>query len=290
MNWKNVLEDPKQYLIYLEGRFLTGSKEADEKYLKKLFKYRMGRELDLENPQALNDKLQWLKLNDFKPIYTTFADKYAVRNYIAEQVGEEYLVPLLGVWNEVDEIDFDSLPEQFVLKCTHDSGGVVICKDKKTFDKEAAIRKLKHCYKRNYYQNSREPAEKFMVDETGWDLKDYKIFCFNGKPTYVEVDYNRSVKHMLNAYDLNWNFLEFCDSSPNNRDANITKPQRLNEMLEIAKKLSKDMAFLRVDMYSIYDKIYCGELTLYPGSGFIQFNPMRTDYELGKLLELPITK
>lgn len=129
-----------------------------------------------------------------------------------------------------------------------------------------------------------------MVDETGWDLKDYKIFCFNGKPTYVEVDYNRSVKHMLNAYDLNWNFLEFCDSSPNNRDANITKPQRLNEMLEIAKKLSKDMAFLRVDMYSIYDKIYCGELTLYPGSGFIQFNPMRTDYELGKLLELPITK
>ena len=209
-------------------------------------------------------------------------------------------MPLLGVWNEVDEIDFDSLPEQFVLKCTHDSGGVVICKDKKTFDKEAAIRKLKHCYKRNYYQNSREPAyknikprviaEKFMVDETGWDLKDYKIFCFNGKPTYVEVDYNRSVKHMLNAYDLNWNFLEFCDSSPNNRDANITKPQRLNEMLEIAKKLSKDMAFLRVDMYSIYDKIYCGELTLYPGSGFIQFNPMRTDYELGKLLELPITK
>lgn len=300
MSWKNILEDPKQYMIYLEGRILQGSKEADEKYLKKLFKYRMGRELDLDHPQALNDKLQWLKINDFKPIYTKFADKYAVREYIAQKVGEKYLVPLLGVWNEVDDIDFNSLPDQFVLKCTHDSGGVVICKDKSNFDKETAIKKLKHCYKRNYYLNTREPAykdieprviaEQFMVDETGWDLKDYKIFCFNGKPVYVEVDYNRSVKHMLNAYDLDWNFLEFCDSSPNNRDADIPKPQRLDEMLEIAKVLSKDMTFLRVDMYSIYDKIYCGELTLYPGSGFIQFNPMKTDYELGKLLRLPIDK
>lgn len=298
MNWKNVLENPREYLIFLEGRFLRGSKEADEKYLKKLFKYRMGRELDLEHPQALNDKLQWLKLNDSKPIYTTFADKYAVREYIADKVGEEYLIPLLGVWNNVDDIDFNVLPEQFVLKCTHDSGGVVICKDKKTFDKAAAIKKLKHSYKRNYYVNSREIAykdikprviaEKYMVDETGWDLKDYKIFCFNGKPIYVEVDYNRSVRHMLNAYDLNWNFLDFCDSSPNSREANIPKPQRLEEMLKIAETLSEDMIFLRVDMYSIYDQIYCGELTLYPGSGFIQFNPRQKDYELGKLLRLPI--
>lgn len=138
MSWKNILEDPKQYMIYLEGRILQGSKEADEKYLKKLFKYRMGRELDLDHPQALNDKLQWLKINDFKPIYTKFADKYAVREYIAQKVGEKYLVPLLGVWNEVDDIDFNSLPDQFVLKCTHDSGGVVICKDKSNFDKETA--------------------------------------------------------------------------------------------------------------------------------------------------------
>ena len=133
MSWKNILEDPKQYMIYLEGRILQGSKEADEKYLKKLFKYRMGRELDLDHPQALNDKLQWLKINDFKPIYTKFADKYAVREYIAQKVGEKYLVPLLGVWNEVDDIDFNSLPDQFVLKCTHDSGGVVIFKDKNKF-------------------------------------------------------------------------------------------------------------------------------------------------------------
>ena len=221
MSWKNILEDPKQYMIYLEGRILQGSKEADEKYLKKLFKYRMGRELDLDHPQALNDKLQWLKISDFKPIYTKFADKYAVREYIAQKVGEKYLVPLLGVWNEVDDIDFNSLPDQFVLKCTHDSGGVVICKDKSNFDKDIKPRVI---------------AEQFMVDETGWDLKDYKIFCFNGKPVYVEVDYNRSVKHMLNAYDLDWNFLEFCDSSPNNRDADIPKPQRLDEMLEIAKE------------------------------------------------------
>ena len=269
-------------------------------YLKVKYRGAMGTSLDLKNPVSFNEKLQWLKIYDRKSEYTVMVDKYAAKQYVADRIGEQYIIPTLGVWENFDDIDFESLPNQFVLKCTHDSGGVVICKDKSNFDKEAAIKKLKHCYKRNYYLNTREPAykdikprviaEQFMVDETGWDLKDYKIFCFNGKPVYVEVDYNRSVKHMLNAYDLDWNFLEFCDSSPNNRDADIPKPQRLDEMLEIAKVLSKDMTFLRVDMYSIYDKIYCGELTLYPGSGFIQFNPMKTDYELGKLLRLPIDK
>lgn len=300
MNIKNVLDNPARYFIYLLGRIIQGNQQADEIYLKLLFKYEMGRKLELDNPKALNDKLQWLKLNDYKPYYKILADKYEVRKYIADRVGEDLLVPLLGMWNTVEEIDFDSLPNQFVLKCTHDSGGVVICKDKNTFDKDAAIKKLKHCYGRDYYKNSREPAyknikpriiaEQYLVDETGWDLKDYKIFCFNGKAIYVEVDYNRSVRHMLNAYDLEWNFLEFCDSSPNDRNADIKKPQRLDEMIQIAEKLSEGMIFLRVDMYSIYDKIYCGEMTLYPGSGFIQFNPMETDYKLGELLELPINK
>ena len=297
MNWKEFKADPYLYIIYFLGRIIHGNKNADEAYLKLLFRYRMKRKLDLSQPYALNDKLQWLKLNEFNPIYTKMADKYEVREYIADKVGEKYLIPLLGVWEKVEDVEWDKLPEQFVLKCTHDSGGVVICKDKSRFDRRAAIKKLEHCYKRNYFQNTRELAykyikpriiaEKFMVDETGWDLKDYKIFCFNGKPTYVEVDFNRSVRHMLNAYDLDWNFLEFCDSSPNDKNANIKKPERLNEMIRIAEKLSENIPFLRVDMYSIFDKIYCGELTLYPGSGFIQFNPMHTDYELGKLLVLP---
>ena len=300
MNFRNIIKNPSVYFIFLLGRVLKGGKKADTFYLNLLFRQRIKRKLNLKNPQALNDKLQWLKLNDFKPLYTKLADKYEVRNYIADKVGAEYLVPLLGLWDKVEDVDFDKLPEQFVLKCTHDSGGVVICKDKNKFNKEAAIKKLKHCYKRNYYYNTRERAykdikpriiaEKYLVDETGWDLKDYKIFCFNGKPTYVEVDYNRSIRHMLNAYDLEWNFLEFCDSSPNDRNADIKKPEKLQEMIDIAKKLSEGIDFLRVDMYSIYDKIYCGELTLYPGSGFIQFNPMKTDYELGKLLKLPINE
>lgn len=300
MDWTRIKKEPVLYAIYLLGRVLKGNKSADTTYLKILFRYRMHRKLNLENPQALNDKLQWLKLNDFKPVYTIFADKYEVRNFIANKVGEDYLVPLLGVWDTIDEIDFEKLPEQFVLKCTHDSGGVVTCRDKTKFDKDAAIKKLKHCYGRNYYQNSREPAykdvkpriiaEKYLVDETGWDLKDYKIFCFHGIPTYIEVDYNRSVRHMLNAYDLDWNFLDFCDSSPNDRNADIKKPKKIDKMIEIAKKLSEGTEFIRVDLYSIDDKVYCGELTLYPGSGFIQFNPMQTDYELGKLLSLPIEK
>ena len=187
MDLKKIVNNPIEYGIYFMGRFIKGNRVADEIYLKVLFQYRMHRRLQLKNPKALNDKLQWLKLNDYKSFYTTFADKYEVRKYIAEKVGDNYLIPLLGMWNNVEEIEWDILPDQFVLKCTHDSGGVVICKDKSAFDKSAAIKKLKHCYKRNYYQNSREAAyknikpriiaEKFLVDETGWDLKDYKIWC-----------------------------------------------------------------------------------------------------------------
>lgn len=295
---QRALKDPKMYAIYVLGRILQGSDKKDELYLKILYKHIMGEKLDLEHPKTLNEKLQWLKIHDKKPEYTKMVDKYEGKLYIEEKIGKEYVIPTLGVWNSFDEIDFDKLPDQFVLKCTHDSGGVVICKDKSKLDIEKAKKTINRCMKRRYYYNSREwpykdvkpriIAEQFMVDETGWDLKDYKIFCFNGKPIYVEVDYNRSVKHMLNAYDLNWNFLDFCDKSPNNRDADIPKPQRLDDMLKIAEKLSEGHIFLRVDMYSIYDKIYCGELTFYPGSGFIQFNPRKTDIELGKRLKLPI--
>lgn len=149
---------------------------------------------------------------------------------------------------------------------------------------------------RNYYLNSREwpykdvkpriIAEQFMVDETGWDLKDYKIFCFNGRADYVEVDFNRSIEHKLNPYDFDWNPLNFCDSSKNDYSADIPKPKRLSEMKEIAEKFSKDMDFLRVDFYSIGDKLYIGELTLCPGSGFIAFDPKETDLTYGKKLTL----
>lgn len=286
----------KLYPVWALGRLLPKTPKWDAKYLKLLYRVKTGDKLRFDNPQTLNEKLQWLKVYDRKPVYNRMVDKYEVRGIIAETVGEEYLIPLLGVWNSFDEIDFDSLPDKFVLKCTHDSGGLSICTDKKTFDIEKARKRINHCMDRNYYLNSREwpykdvkpriIAEQFMVDETGWDLKDYKIFCFNGRADYVEVDFNRSIEHKLNPYDFDWNPLNFCDSSKNDYSADIPKPKRLSEMKEIAEKFSKDMDFLRVDFYSIGDKLYIGELTLCPGSGFIAFDPKETDLTYGKKLTL----
>ena len=291
-----IISNPKLYLTYFWGRFHIGSVEEDRRYLEKLYKVKRGDTLNLDDPQTLNEKLQWIKLYDRKPIYSKMVDKYEVRRIIADKVGEEFLVPLFGVWNKFDEIDFDKLPNQFVLKCTHDSGGLTICTDKNKFDKKAARRKIESCLKKNYYTNSREwpykdvkpriIAEAYMVDESGWELKDYKIFCLNGHAEYVEVDFNRYVKHKLNPYDFDWNPLYFCDDSKNDYDANISKPKRLMEMKRIAEELSKDMDFLRVDFYSIDEKIYIGELTLCPGSGFIAFDPKETDLFYGKKLKL----
>lgn len=291
-DWKRM----KLYPVWAIGRLFPKTPEWDAQYLKMLYRVKTGNKLHLDDPQTLNEKLQWLKIHDRKPIYTKMVDKYEVRKIIAEQVGEEYLIPLLGVWNKFDDIDFDKLPEQFVLKCTHDSGGLAICTDRERFDKEAARKKIEHCMRRNYYTNSREwpykdvepriIAEEYMVDESGWELKDYKIFCFNGHAEYVEVDFNRYVNHKLNTYDFDWNPLNFCDSSKNDYDANIPKPNRLMEMKEIAEKLSKDMDFLRVDFYSIDNRIFIGELTLCPGSGCIAFEPKETDLYYGKKLKL----
>ena len=294
--FKMIMDNPKLYLTRVWGRFYYGTTEKDRKYLEKIYKIIMGSPLNLNDPQTLNEKLQWLKLYDKKPIYTKMVDKYEVRDIISKKVGNEYLVPLLGVWDKFDDIDFDSLPDKFVLKCTHDSGGLVICTEKKKFDKRKAKRKINYCLRKNYYISSREwpyknvkpriVAEKYMVDESGWELKDYKIFCFNGHAEYVEVDFNRYVEHKLNPYDFDWNPLDFCDSSKNDFTVNIPRPKRLEDMRMIAEKLSKDLDFLRVDFYSIGDRIYIGELTLSPGSGFIQFNPRETDLYYGKKLTL----
>ena len=270
---------------------------SDETYLKICYRIKMGKKLNLENPQTLNEKLNWLKIHDHRSEYIKMVDKYEVKKYIAEKVGAEYAVPNLGVWNNFDEIDFSTLPEQFVLKCTHDSGGIVICTDKSKFDKAAARKKINKCLKHNYYFGSREwaysqvkpriIAEPYMLDESGKELKDYKIFCFNGRPDYVEVDFNRWIEHKLNPYDFDWNPLNFCDSSKNDYGANIPKPARLEDMRKLAAELSKDFPFLRVDFYSIYDKIMIGELTLQPGSGFIQYEPRSMDEVYGKKLVLP---
>lgn len=270
---------------------------SDKTYLKLKFLALLGKKLNLKNPQTFNEKLQWLKLNDRKPEYTTMVDKYEAKRYVADIIGEEYIIPTLGVWDKFDDIDFDSLPNQFVLKCTHDSGGIVIVKDKTKFDKEEARKKINKCLKRNYYLHGREwpyknvkpriIAEKYMVDESGTELKDYKVFNFDGIPNIIQVDYARFSAHKRNLYDTDWKYVEAAIKYPTDKNHEIARPKALDEMLELAKKLSEGIPHLRTDFYSIDEKIYFGELTFFPESGFGSYSPEQFGVEMGKWLNLP---
>ena len=242
------------------GRFVS-----DEQFIKWSYYLKFHKELNLDNPQTYNEKMQWLKLNDRREEYTKMVDKYEAKEYVASIIGDEYIIPTLGVYNSFDDIDFDLLPDQFVLKCTHDSGGISICTDKKTFDYKKAKKLLTRNLKRNPFWYNREYpyknikpriiAEKYMEDESGWQLKDYKVFCFNGEPQFVEVDYDRYVGHKLNVYDLNWNYIDFYMTSPNDASVEIPKPKCLNKMIELAKVLSRGLINVRVDFYSIGEKL-----------------------------------
>ena len=269
----------------------------DKTMLKMQYLLKFGKRLNLKNPRTFNEKIQWLKLYDRKPEYTVMVDKYEAKKYIADIIGEQYVIPTLGVWDSFDDIDFDALPDSFVIKCTHDSGGLVICRDKSKLDLAAARKKIEKCFKNNYYHTAREwpykdvkpriIAEPYLVDESGVELKDYKIFCCNGVAKYIEVDFNRHIVHKLNPYDFDWNPLNFCDKSKNDYGANIPKPKRLEDIRSIAEKLSANMTFLRVDFYSIDEQIYVGELTLYPGGGFVAFEPEEWDLKIGEWITLP---
>lgn len=293
---KKVLKEPVLYLIYALGRILRGTIWLDKLYIMILYRYRMGRPLNLKNPRTYNEKLQWLKLYDRRKEHIPLVDKYRVREFVAETIGEEYLIPLLGVWDKFDDIDFTMLPRQFVLKCTHDSGGIVICKDKSTFDIEAARKKLTRCLKRNYFDNTREwqykhvkpriIAEKYMVDESGTGLKDYKFLCFHGVPKALLVVSNREISTKSDFFDLNFNQLPVRHHYENAR--NIEKPQGFEEMVELAKKLSKGIIHVRTDFYDIHGKIYFGEMTFYQFGGFRRFEPQKYDRIFGSWIKLPI--
>lgn len=273
----------------------------DKTYLKIVYRGLMGEKLCLETPQKFNEKLQWLKLFDRNPEHTKLVDKYEVREYIAQVIGDEYLIPILGVYDNFDEINFNELPDQFVLKCTHDSGGIVICKDKLKINIEEVRNKMNRYLKRNYYQLWREwpyknikpkiICEKYMVDESGTELKDYKFMCFNGKAKCLFVCSNRNTPSGLNVniYDMDWNPMPFERRYPRSNKI-LPKPKNFDLMVELAEKLSRNITFVRVDFYDIHDKVYFGELTLYPGSGFEEFIPKSYDYLLGSWLELPKDK
>lgn len=287
----------KIVLLYKFAKFYS-----DEKFLKKLFKLYMGYELNLDNPQTFSEKLQWLKLYNRKPEYTQMVDKVGAKEYVASIIGEEYIIPTLGVWNRVEDIDWDTLPNQFVLKCTHDSGGLVICSDKSKVDIDAAKRKLKWGLKRNFYAQNREwpyknvkhriIGEQYMVDESGYELKDYKWFCFNGEPKALFIATDRGVEGeetKFDFFDAEFNHLPFTNGHPNAK-REIAKPKSFEKMKELAAKLSAGQPHLRVDFYDIDGKIYFGELTFYHWSGMVPFEPEEWDYKFGEWIKLPDSK
>lgn len=273
---------------------------SDDTYLKIAFRSLMGKKLDLKNPKTFNEKLQWLKLHDRNPIYTVMVDKYEAKKYVADIIGEQYIIPTLGVWNTFEEIDFDKLPNQFVLKCTHDSGGLVICRDKTQFDKQAARKKINKSLKRNYFWQGREwpyknvkpriIAEKYMQNEQGADLIDYKFYCFAGDPAflYVSVGLDNHVTARMSFLTLDWQFAPFYRTDYKNFTELPPQPACLKQMIEISKKLAHGHTFLRVDLYEINKHIYFSELTFHPCSGFMTLKDEQQDYNMGNYLSLPL--
>ena len=276
---------------------------SDEQYLKILYKTRMGKPLNLDNPQTFNEKLQWLKLYDHNPEYTTMVDKYAAKKWVADRIGGEYIIPTLGVWEHFDDIDFDKLPDQFVLKCNHDSGGLVICRNKSKLDINSARKKINKCLKHNYYWGNREwpyknvqpciIAEKYMEDTASKNLSesercltDYKFFCFNGIPKIVYISKDHASEPSTDFFDMEYAHLPLRMRDPNS-ETPPAKPNNFGEMKELAEVLSKGIPFLRVDFYSVDGKIYAGELTFYHCSGFAPIFPKEWEVKLGEWIELP---
>ena len=273
-----------------------------EENLKKLFKIGTGYELNLENPKTFNEKLQWLKLYYHNPLMTKCADKYLAREYIKDTVGEEYLIPLIGVWDKVEDIDFDYLPEQFVLKVNWGSGMNIVVKDKSKMDIEDAKKKLKkwiNPFSNHYYYSFEYPykyiepkitCEKFMKDLNTDNLIVYRIYCFDGVPHYIHAitDAHTGIDR-CNIYDTEWNKLDLVYIWENT-DYEIPKPEKLDLMLNLARKLSKEFIHLGVDFFSINNQIYCSELTFYTNAGLTPFEPKEWDYKFGECIKLPQNK
>lgn len=290
--YKNPLRSLKRIF-----RKLPWLKHNDRAFIKWDYYFGMGKFPDLDNPKRFNEKLQWLKLHDKRPEYTLMVDKYEAKKYVAGILGEEYIIPTLGVWERFEDIDIDALPQQFVLKCTHDSGGLVICPDKSKLNIEKARKKINKRLKRNQFRKHREYpykgvkpriiAEQFMVDESGTELKDYKFFCFNGEPKMLLLASNRGKGTYMNFYDMEFNLLPVQRAAHPNAKNLFVKPDGFDKMKQLAKTLSKGIPHIRVDFYNINGKIYFGELTFFSGSGNIPFHPDEWDYKIGEWLELP---
>ena len=271
----------------------------DKVYLERLYEAKMGKKLNLENPRTFNEKLQWLKLYDRKPIYTTMVDKCDAKKYVANIIGDQYIIPTLGVWNRFEDIVFSELPNQFVLKCTHDSGGLVICKDKTRFNYSKAAGKINKALKSNYYLSGREwpykevkpriIAEQYMEDSTTKELRDYKFFAFDGAVKALFIASERQTigcETKFDFFDESFNHLDFTNGHPN-ATKTIEKPKCFDEMKMLASKLSKGIPHVRVDFYEVDGKVYFGEMTFSHWSGFVPFDPPKWDDIFGSWITLP---
>ena len=288
--------------IFRKIIFITAPLWPDKIFLKLRYWANMGKILNLKNPQTFTEKIQWLKLYARDTLFTTMVDKCAVKKYVSDKIGDEYIIPTLGVWNTPEEIDFDKLPNKFVLKVTHDSGGVCICRDKNFFNKKEAIKKLRSALKRDFYNVTREwpyknvprriIAETYIEDNVVPNsdyLTDYKFYCFNGKPTYCQVIRDRGSNETIDFYDMQWNHMPFVGLKEgiSNGLTPVEKPTKLDEMIMIADKLSDGIPFSRIDVYAVNQKVYFGEITFFPASGIGSFSPSKWDKELGDLIKLP---
>lgn len=290
MNREKVMTFVKKSLRFL----------PDKLYIQLYYRLRVGKPLNIKNPTTLNEKLQWLKFNYRFPLQSIVSDKLLVRDYVAEKIGSEYLIPLFGAWEKYDDINFEKLPEKFVLKCNHDSGGLVICTDKGKLDYIKTRNKLEKSLKSNFFYIGREYQYKNIkpriiceqfISDNGKIPTDYKIYCFNGIPDVILVCRDRFSKNTHRAsylfFDQNWNFLPLDKGDDELGEVDVAKPKNLDKMIEIARKLSEDFLFARIDLYNIDGRIYFGEITLSPNSGFDPDIKYETDLMFGEKLKIP---
>ena len=273
----------------------------DKPYLELKYHWAFGKRLDLENPVTYSEKLQWLKLYDRKPLYTDLVDKYKVKNYVAGLIGEEYIIPTYGVWDNVNDIDINALPESFVLKGTHDGGSIVLCKNKRDFNLSEAKKKLRKSLKQNYYWHGREwpykdvqpriIAEAYMEDKETEELRDYKFFCFDGvvKALFIASDRQKPVDTKFDFFDADGNHLDIKQGHPN-AAVPPNLPMNFELMKQLASVLSDGFPQLRVDFYEVNGRVYFGELTFSHFDGMVPFIPEKWDEIFGNYIQLPKKK
>ena len=292
INWLTHPIKIHDFLFNYWGKMLP-----DKVYLEILCKRRLGYWINLKTPKTFNEKLQWLKLYNHKPQYVIMADKYLVKQYVKNIVGDYYVVPCLGVWDDANDIDFSKLPDKFVLKCNHNSGGgMCICKDKNTLNQDECRKALNEAKKLGYYYQGRDKqyrdinikiiADTFLDDHREGELQDYKFWCFDGVPTFMYMT-NKGQHIYENFYDMSFNPIEIQHGSPR-MIPEYTKPAEFDEMKEIATKLSQGLPFVRVDFFDIDGHVYFGEFTFFDWGGLKAFNSYEMDLELGRYIHLPI--